>query len=132
MPADTTDVCEVPIIHVEKVRLLKQRLLPNAVANDLAELFKVMGEPTRAKIIHHLAQEELCVCDLAAILGMSVSAVSHHLRILRNLRLVKFRRDGRMVYYSLDDAHVIHIFAEGLRHVEESDRAGLRGIITDG
>lgn len=119
MSASTTDVCEVPVVHVEKVRLLRERVLPSEMARRLAELFKVMGDPTRAKIVHTIAQEEICVCDLAAILGMSVSAVSHHLRVLRNLRLVKVHKDGRMVYYSLDDEHVISIFMEGLKHVEE-------------
>lgn len=113
------DVCEVPVVHVEKVRVLSERRLPGRVVQELSELFKVMGDPTRAQIVHTLAQEELCVCDLAAVLAMSVSAVSHHLRLLRNLRLVKFRKEGRMVYYSLDDEHVINIFGEGLKHVKE-------------
>jgi len=99
-----SDVCDVPVVHVEKVRALKDHLLP---------------ADTRASIVHVLAKEELCVCDLAAVLRMSVSAVSHHLRILRNLRLVKFRKKGRMVYYSLDDVHVIRIFTEGVQHVKE-------------
>jgi len=115
----TDDLCEVSVIHVEKVTSLKDRLLPGQMVQGLAELFKVMGDPTRAKIIYALSEEELCVCDLAAVLGMSVSAVSHHLRLLRNLRLVKFRKEGRMVYYTLDDQHVISIFTEGLKHVEE-------------
>lgn len=113
------DLCEVPVIHGEKVRRLKERLLPGQTVQGLAKLFKVMGDPSRAKIIYALSEEELCVCDLAAVLGMSVSAVSHHLRLLRNLRLVKFRKEGRMVYYSLDDQHVMSIFMEGLKHVEE-------------
>ena len=115
----TEDLCEVSVIHVEKVTSLKERLLPDETVQGLAELFKVMGDPTRAKIIYALSEEELCVCDLAAVLGMSVSAISHHLRLLRNLRLVKFRKEGRMVYYTLDDQHVISIFMEGRKHVEE-------------
>lgn len=113
------EICDVPIVHQEKVRALKNRLLPDRIIRGIAEIFKVMGDPARAQIVHALAQEELCVCDLAAVLGMSVSAVSHHLRVLRNLRLVKFRKDGRIVYYSLDDEHVMRIFSEGLRHVKE-------------
>lgn len=113
------DVCKVAVIHEDKVRALKERLLSGRIVQGVAEIFKVMGDPTRAQIVHTLAQEELCVCDLAAILGMGVSAVSHHLRVLRNLRLVKFRKDGRIVYYSLDDEHVMSIFTEGLRHVKE-------------
>lgn len=113
------DVCEVAVIHEDKVRALKERLLSGRTVQGVAEIFKAMGDPTRAQIVHTLAQEELCVCDLAAVLGMGVSAVSHHLRVLRNLRLVKFRKDGRIVYYSLDDEHVMSIFTEGLRHVKE-------------
>lgn len=113
------EVCDVPVIHVEKVRVVRDRLLPSRVLQGVAELFKVMGDPTRARIVHALTNEELCVCDLAAVLGMSVSAVSHHLRILRNLRLVKFRREGRMIYYSLDDEHVISIFQQGVQHANE-------------
>lgn len=113
------EICEFPVIDGEKVRALMDRRLPDRVVRGLAELFKVMGDPTRAKIVHTLTQEELCVCDLAAVLEMSVSAVSHHLRLLRNLRLVKFRKEGRMVYYSLEDAHVIQIFLEALTHVKE-------------
>ncbi|MGH7371074.1 MAG: ArsR/SmtB family transcription factor [Candidatus Methylomirabilales bacterium] len=119
LPADTPDVCDVPVIHVDKVRVVRDRLLPSGLLQGVAELFKVMGDPTRARIVHALTNEELCVCDLAAVLGMSISAVSHHLRILRNLRLVKFRREGRMIYYSLDDQHVISIFRQGVQHVNE-------------
>lgn len=115
----TEELCEVPVVHMEKVASLKERLLPGQTVQRLAELFKVMGDPTRAKIIHALSEEELCVCDIAAVLGMRVSAVSHHLRLLRNLRLVRFRKEGRMVYYRLDDQHVMSIFMEGLKHVEE-------------
>jgi ArsR family transcriptional regulator len=115
----SSDVCDVPVVHEETVRAAKKRLLPGRIVRGVAELFKVMGDPTRAQIVHALAYEELCVCDLAAVLGMNVSAVSHHLRVLRNLHLVKFRKEGRIVYYSLDDAHVISLVTEGLKHVKE-------------
>ena len=118
-PDGSPEICEVPVVHVEKVRALSEHRLPGRVVQELSELFKVMGDPTRAQIVHTLAQEELCVCDLAAVLGMSVSVVSHHLRVMRNLRVVKFRKEGRMVYYSLDDEHVISIFIQGLKHVKE-------------
>lgn len=122
-----SDVCDITVVHVDKVRALMDRLLPGHLVQGVAELFKVMGDPTRARIVHALTNEELCVCDLAAVLGMSVSAVSHHLRILRNLHLVKFRKAGRMVYYTLDDEHVIRIFTQGVEHVREStpDRIAL-------
>ena len=85
----------------------------------LAATFKVLGDPTRTKIISALLQEELCVCDLASLIGLSHSAISHQLRVLRNMNLVKYRKDGRIAYYSLDDEHISAILKAGLRHVEE-------------
>lgn len=85
----------------------------------LAETFRALGDPARAKILFALLQAELCVCDLAEIAGSSESAVSHQLRILRALRLVRSRRDGRQVYYSLADEHIRTLIADGLDHVEE-------------
>jgi DNA-binding transcriptional ArsR family regulator len=86
---------------------------------DLADLFKMFGDSTRVKIISALLNTEMCVCDIAALLGMSKSAISHQLRSLRQTKLVKFRRDGKTVYYSLDDDHVKTIFAQDLLHVSE-------------
>jgi ArsR family transcriptional regulator len=80
-----------------------------------------MGDPTRVRLIYALAQRELCVCDLAAVLGLSVSAVSHQLRLLRGLRLVKYRREGRLAYYSLDDEHVDTLLRQGLEHVDDRE-----------
>jgi len=85
----------------------------------LAETFKVLGDTTRSKIIFALSLEELCVCDIANLLGATKSAVSHQLRILRNMKLVKYRKDGKLAFYSLDDEHIRNLFDEGLRHVEE-------------
>ena len=85
----------------------------------LAETFRALGDPTRVRILDALSHGELCVCDLAAVLSLSQSAVSHQLRFLRSLRLVKPRREGRMVFYSLDDRHVVDLLQQGLRHVEE-------------
>jgi DNA-binding transcriptional ArsR family regulator len=89
-------------------------------ASELAETFRTLGDPTRVRMLDALSQRELCVCDLAARIGLSESAVSHQLRLLRNLRLVKPRREGRMVFYSLDDRHIITLFQQGLRHVQEA------------
>lgn len=86
----------------------------------LAQTFKVLGDPTRVSLAWALSREELCVCDLAALLGMSQSAVSHSLRALRDLRLVRYRKEGRIAYYSLDDAHVAELLALGFQHVEEA------------
>ena len=91
-----------------------------AVAS-LAETFKILGDPTRLRIAHALAREELCVCDLAAVLGASQSVVSHSLRALRQMRLVRYRKEGKIAYYALDDEHIGALLAEGFRHVEELD-----------
>jgi len=84
---------------------------------DLAELFKVFGDTTRIKILHALSEEEMCVCDIAALLGMNQSAISHQLRVLKQAGLVKFRKEGKVVYYSLDDDHVKNIFEQGFIHI---------------
>jgi len=88
---------------------------------DLADLFKVFGDTTRIKILCTLLQEEMCVCDIAALLDMSQSAISHQLRVLKQARLVKYRKEGKVVYYSLDDDHVKEIFDKGLLHVNEGN-----------
>ncbi|NIA16659.1 MAG: metalloregulator ArsR/SmtB family transcription factor [Nitrospiraceae bacterium] len=89
------------------------------MVNALAETFRVLSDPTRIRIIAALSQQELCVCDLAKILGLTGSAVSHQLRLLRGQRLTKYRREGKIAYYSLDDEHISNLFAEGIRHVDE-------------
>ena len=86
---------------------------------ELADTFKVLGDATRVRILHALSMEELCVCDIAALIGATQSAISHQLRLLRAARLVKFRKKGKMAYYSLDDDHIRNLFEEGIRHVEE-------------
>ena len=88
----------------------------------LTEIFRVLGDPTRVRILDALAKAELCVGDLAAQLGLTESAVSHQLRLLRNARVVRARRDGRMIFYALDDMHVLALFEQGLRHVQEAGR----------
>ena len=85
----------------------------------LAETFKVLGDVTRVRILDALSRSELCVCDIAQLLGLSESAVSHQLRLLRGMRLVRARRDGRMVFYTLDDQHIVRLFEQGMEHVEE-------------
>ncbi|MBI5592900.1 MAG: helix-turn-helix transcriptional regulator [Deltaproteobacteria bacterium] len=111
--------CEITYIDHEKVATVRDQLLPETVLVRLAETFKVMGDPTRAKIIHAISFEELCVCDIACLLGTTKSAISHQLRILRNLRAVKFRKAGKIAYYSLDDTHIGSLFAEGLKHIQK-------------
>src|SRR5918993_3213139 len=89
----------------------------------LTEIFRVLGDPTRVRILDVLSQAERCVGDLAGQLGMTESAISHQLRLLRNARIVRSRRDGRMIFYSLDDRHVLTLFEQGLRHVQEAGLA---------
>jgi DNA-binding transcriptional ArsR family regulator len=117
----TNGVCEQHAIDEDRVAFVRARMKPASAFGLLAELFAAMGDPTRVRLIYALAQEELCVCDLAAVLGLSVSAVSHQLRLLRGLRLVKYRREGRLAYYSLDDAHVYALLSQGMEHVEDRE-----------
>ncbi len=98
---------------------VRRALKPEAVFASMADIFKALSDPTRVKILYALSVTELCVCDIANLLGKSVSAVSHQLRVLRNMKLVKFRRDGKIAYYSLDDDHIHNLFREGLKHAEE-------------
>lgn len=111
------ECCEVTIIHDETVTQVKESQLPNAQVTELASIFQALSDPTRIRIIHALIQSEICVCDLAAILEMTQSAVSHQLRHMKNLRIVKRRKVGRTVYYSIDDEHILTLFETGLNHV---------------
>jgi ArsR family transcriptional regulator len=121
------DRCDVFHLDPAKVAALRRRLLSDGSAAALAETFKLLGDPTRVRMLDALARSELCVCDLAGLLGLSESAVSHQLRLLRGMRLVRPRRAGRMVFYTLDDQHIVGLFAQGLEHVEEKQRAGTAG-----
>jgi len=116
---DNSSVCEILCINERKVASARQAMKPDETLYKLAATFKVLGDPTRTKIISALLQEELCVCDLASLIGISQSAISHQLRVLRNMNLVKYRKDGRIAYYSLDDDHISSILTAGLKHVEE-------------
>jgi len=111
------ELCEIDQINEGMVKKAQQQLLAHTDAAQLSEFFRALGDPTRVRIISALAVGELCVCDIAATLRMSQSAVSHQLRVLRQLRLVKRRKVGQMVYYSLDDEHVSTLYREGMDHV---------------
>jgi ArsR family transcriptional regulator, lead/cadmium/zinc/bismuth-responsive transcriptional repressor len=100
----------------------KRPLLAEASVTALAETFRVLGDTTRVRMLDALSRGEMCVCDLAELLGISESAISHQLRLLRGMRLVRPRRDGRLVYYALDDQHIVGLFEQGLEHVEERAR----------
>lgn len=113
------DRCDCSVIHEEIVNMVRSKMPLEESLYDLAELFKVFGDTTRIKILWALDEAEMCVCDIAVLLGMTQSAISHQLRILKQVRLVKNRKDGKVVYYSLDDAHVKQIFEQGLVHINE-------------
>jgi DNA-binding transcriptional ArsR family regulator len=116
-----TDRCEIQCINEDRVQAAARAMRPPAIVGQLAETFKVLGDPTRVRLAWALAQEELCVCDLAYLTGMSQSAVSHSLRALRQLRLVTYRKAGKIAYYRLDDAHVAALLRDGFRHIEATE-----------
>lgn len=111
--------CEFIHVHEEIVRKVEKVMPHEDQLMDLAEFFKVFGDSTRIKILYVLSQSEMCVCDIATLLQMGQSAISHQLRMLKQMRLVKFRREGKTVFYSLADSHIETILAQGLEHVEE-------------
>lgn len=111
--------CEEEVSNKEVVNKVKKQILEDEEIFDLAELFKVFGDSTRMKIINALMIQELCVCDIAEITNSTPSAISHQLRVLKQAKLVKYRKAGKTVYYSLDDDHVKEIFEKGREHIEE-------------
>jgi ArsR family transcriptional regulator, lead/cadmium/zinc/bismuth-responsive transcriptional repressor len=125
---DGAEACDLFVADAEKVALVRAALMDTPEVAALADTFRVLGDPTRVRILDALATAELCVCDLATLHGLSESAVSHQLRLLRSMRLVRSRREGRMVFYALDDQHVVSLFHQGLRHVEEAGATRRPGI----
>jgi DNA-binding transcriptional ArsR family regulator len=113
------DTCNCDVIHEETVARVRGEMPTDADFFALAELYKMFSDPTRAKILRALASSEMCVCDVAALLGITKSAISHQLKSLRLANLVKYRRDGKVVYYSLADDHVKVIFEMGFEHIHE-------------
>lgn len=111
--------CEENIVHPDAVERVRHLLPEDEVLYDLAELFKIFGDSTRVKILYALLESELCVCDLAKLMEVSQSAVSHQLRVLKTSKLVRFRREGKTVYYSLADEHVTRILSQGMEHILE-------------
>ena len=111
--------CHVRVVHLDRVARARQEAIPDHDLDRLALTYKVMGDPTRLKIVMALCGGEMCVCDLSAFCGLSESAVSHQLRRLKDLALVKKRRDGQVLYYALDDDHVTGLLNIGLEHVRE-------------
>ncbi|KPK36726.1 MAG: ArsR family transcriptional regulator [Nitrospira bacterium SG8_35_1] len=113
------DTCDCRIIHDEKVEEARQRALDDTATDELCQTFKALGDPSRLKILWALNHQEMCVCDIAAFLGITESAVSHQLRLLRTLRLVKNRRAGTILYYRLADDHVSQLVSIALEHIQE-------------
>lgn len=119
MEKEPVELCEVSTIHSDVLERVREQMPSEEPVYEVSELFKVFGDSTRARIICALNIEEMCVCDLAALLNMTQSAISHQLRLLKVSRIVKSRKQGRVVYYSLDDGHIGQIFAMAFDHVME-------------
>jgi len=113
------EICHCNVIHQEAVNKVRENMLDDDHLFDLAELFKIFGDSTRINILNALTISEMCVCDIATALNMTQSAISHQLRVLKQSKLVKYRKEGKVVYYSLDDQHVNHILEQGLIHLDE-------------
>lgn len=119
---DEMPICTEHHLHNDKVCEIKHEMPTEDELLDLAQLFKMFGDGTRVKILYALFEDEMCVCDIAEALGMTLSAISHQLRILKSARLVKYRRDGKTVYYSLADDHVKTIIGMGIEHIKEKQQ----------
>lgn len=113
------EICECNAIHQEVVKKVSGKMPDEETLYDLAELFKVFGDTTRVRILCALFESEMCVCDISILLGMTQSSISHQLRVLKSAKLVKNRKEGKVVYYSLNDDHIKKIFEQGLEHVNE-------------
>lgn len=122
---EKAEFCEVTCFDTERIEKVKKDMLKEEVFYELADLFKLFSDSTRIKILWALSLGELCVCDIAASLAMSQSAISHQLRLLKQAKLVKYRKVGKIVYYALDDDHVHDIFEQGLAHVGHTRFGGM-------
>ena len=116
---DNIEICQEYFLHEDRLEDAREGSPTEEMVYDLVELFKVFGDVTRVKIIYVLLESEMCVCDIASLLDMTQSAISHQLRVLKKARLVKFRKEGKTVFYSLDDQHIDKIFSFGLDHIKE-------------
>jgi len=125
----TPDRCDVECLHPEHVKPLLGKIIAGSDAEELAAIFEMLADPTRARLLHALSlTEELCVCDLAALIGRSESALSHQLRLLRDRRVVERRKVGRIVYYRLADEHIRHVLSDGLHHLAEERAPSARAV----
>lgn len=113
------DKCDCDVIHIDRIETAKKELEKSRDFFDLADFFKAFGDNTRLKILKILLSSDMCVCDIVYLLEMTQPAISHHLKILKNMRLIKSRREGKFVYYSLDDKHIVQILNSGFEHFSE-------------
>ncbi len=118
---NSLDNCDGEVINEETVKKVRSTFPKDEMIFDLADFYKIFGDTTRVKILYALDKSELCVCDISALLGMSVSAVSHQLRTLRESDLVRTKRQGKIIYYSLADDHVKSILECGIEHIKEKE-----------
>ncbi len=116
---DADALCEIHVVDEAAVQTALADRATEEEVTYVADLFQILASPTRLRMVEALAGRELCVCDLSAVVGVSESAVSHHLRQMRQMRIVAYRKEGRMAYYRLDDEHIERLFATGLEHVRE-------------
>ena len=119
MKKTEVECCDVTCVHNQIIEAVKEKMPAEELLNELADFYKVFGDATRIKILCVLLRSEMCVCDLAEMLGMTQSAISHQLRVLKQMKLVKNRREGKTVYYSLADGHIQNIISQGMKHIME-------------
>ena len=124
------DACEIVCVNEVQVKRVQKQMPEPETVNQVTEIFASLSDPTRARILFALSKAELCVCDIAALLDMSISAVSHQLRLLRHLGLVKYRKQGRMAYYSLDDEHASALLTQALEHISHEHATLARRVHT--
>lgn len=118
LPPDTDDICTEDCIHPESVHAARRIVLPMPDAQDVAAIFAALADPTRVRLLQALSERELCVCDLSLVLGLRQPAVSQHLRVLRGQRIVRYRKEGRIAYYSLDNPHVAGLLQQGIAQTQ--------------
>ena len=119
MKKTEVECCDVTCVHNQIIEAVKEKMPAEELLNELADFYKVFGDATRIKILCVLLRSEMCVCDLAEMLGMTQSAISHQLRVLKQMKLVKNRREGKTVYYSLADGHIQNSISQGMEHIME-------------
>lgn len=119
MANGNTATCSETVVNQEKVAQVQKAIPASEQVRQMADTFKALADATRLKVVLALSRAELCVCDLTALTSVSASAISHQLRVLRNMRLVKYRKEGKMVYYSLDDQHIENLLKDAYQHVTE-------------